>query len=498
MKPLPGQQTILTPFDYARFVQTEANEVAARFKAAHGVAPSASDLYHNAYRRCFEGWSHQAILDGIGPAPQPPDPGPGPDPGPQPPSTARTGLVRADGKRHFRDDTGRFWPLGATLMWALHGWKFERDRLKQNLQYLRKFNIDYIRILAQAGWKRNEISEDWPDHVQVMQELLDYCHGIGLRVQITGIGGVASGGHMDPDKIIDHVIQAVKGRETFVHSVEVANEYQSNFDNETKLIQLGDRLKAALPNLVALSDPGEDEANTANMNWLPKHGSLGMAHMDRTDSTNEWKWRHVRKAWEAGNDPFIQSSHNEPGGPRSSVAEFPEALHNAMLRAVAIIMGWEDFVLHNAAGVQGIFDPAHNRPANLWEVPGIDGVMDAVRGLDPLIPGWASDGAATRGGDPVVGPHPLACDAFWPNQNLDHGVVRDYARVNGNQFVQTLIGLKNFVNVKAGKNYHVNINDPITRTSTQFSIQKGQTHRIEPVSRDSRGFGGLILTGTEF
>jgi hypothetical protein len=223
-----------------------------------------------------------------------------------------------------------------------------------------------------------------------------------------------------------------------------------------------------------------------------------MAHMDRSDNTNEWKWRHVRKGWEAGNDPHCQSSHNEPGGPRSSVAEFPEALHCAMIRAVAIICGSEDHCCHNAAGVQGIVDPAHNRPANLWEVPGIDDCMAAVRGLDAILPTWLSDGQATRGGDSPVGPHPLNCDQFWPARNLDHGVTRDYARVNGPHFAQALQGIKSYVIVKARVNYHVTVTDPITHAQSAFDVGAGQTHRVESQSRDSRGYGGLLLTGTQY
>jgi len=174
-----------------------------------------------------------------------------------------------------------------------------------------------------------------------------------------------------------------------------------------------------------------------------------------------------------------------------------------MNRATAIVMGWEDFVLHNAAGVQGIVDPQHNRPANLWEVPGIDEVMKAVRGVDSILPSWCSDGQATRGGyddhgnPAVVGPHPLLADQFWPARNLDHGVTRDYARVNGREFVQVLLGIKNYVNVKANKNYHVTVTDTLTRTGPQFDIRAGASQRVEPISRDSRGYGGLVLTGTE-
>jgi hypothetical protein len=146
--------------------------------------------------------------------------------------TVRAGLVRADGKRHFQDDHGRFWPLGETLFWAMHGWKYERDRLKQNIDYVAKYDFDYLRILAQVGWAGNEISESWSDHVQILDELLDYAWGKGLRLQITCIGG---GGNFNPDQVVTNVITAAAGHAQAVHSVEVANEWFATFKDEAKM-----------------------------------------------------------------------------------------------------------------------------------------------------------------------------------------------------------------------------------------------------------------------
>lgn len=53
------------PVTYHQFVGVEAQQVADKYQAVHGRVPAASDLYHNAWRRLVEGWSHQAILDDI-------------------------------------------------------------------------------------------------------------------------------------------------------------------------------------------------------------------------------------------------------------------------------------------------------------------------------------------------------------------------------------------------------------------------------------------------
>src|SRR5262245_31611748 len=57
----------------------------------------------------------------------------------------RRGIVHPSG-RCWADDDGLFYPLGQTLFWAMRGWKYERDRIKQNMQFLAGW-ADYIRIL---------------------------------------------------------------------------------------------------------------------------------------------------------------------------------------------------------------------------------------------------------------------------------------------------------------------------------------------------------------
>ena len=59
MQPLPGQQTIVSPFSYDTFIQDNPAEVdhyAAAYTDAHGQAPGQKDLAQCFYRRLFEGW----------------------------------------------------------------------------------------------------------------------------------------------------------------------------------------------------------------------------------------------------------------------------------------------------------------------------------------------------------------------------------------------------------------------------------------------------------
>src|SRR5262245_42795878 len=62
----------------------------------------------------------------------------------------RTGLVQLDGNS-LVDDGGKFNALGATMMWAAWGYKFDRARLEQNLAFLSEHGFHYIRALGVVG-----------------------------------------------------------------------------------------------------------------------------------------------------------------------------------------------------------------------------------------------------------------------------------------------------------------------------------------------------------
>jgi hypothetical protein len=403
--------------------------------------------------------------------------------------TARTGVVRAVG-HNYVDDDGVFYPLGATLFWALRGWKFERERVKQNIQWLATFKYDYIRILGEVNWPGNDISPDaWgAEYDTLLGELIDFTYDeCGMRVQLTMIGGGTANWGALASRIAA-VINA--NRQHKIQFIEVANEWWQNFKDEENMKGLGRTFKSSTPCLVALSAPQEEGATEKTKTWVAAGAaSCGTAHFDRNAGENHW--RHVRKPWES-RSPQFPSSSNEPGGPRSSVAEYTEPIHLIMSRAVAILCGFDSYVLHNGAGVAGQIDPAHNRPANLWEVPGIDIIMNKVRALDAMLPSNASNGICTRTG---LAGHPLSSDAFWPDGG-DHGVVRDYALVQGDSFWQVLLGIKDHVSLKASNNYDFTVTDPVTGfTGETYHIRAGQSMSFGPTSRDTTGLGALILKG---
>jgi len=372
---------------------------------------------------------------GSGPSPSGPE-----VPRPSHRDGARAGVVHAEG-RSWVDDHGSFYPLGATLFWALRGWKVERDRLRANLAFLQAHTWDYIRILGEVGWRGNEIDPRWSDYETLLGELIDCAYDeYGLRVEITCLG---SGTSVPAVDVATKIASVVRRRPEKVLDLEAANEAVRNQIAEPTVISVVKALRMALPaSLIACTSPsgGADEAKRC--------AALGGAnlltvHLDR--APGDGGWRAVRQPWDWRDVPY-PISHNEPIGPRSSVAETTDPWILTMLRAVGIGCGLGAFVLHNGAGVAGQVDPNHDRPANLWEVPGIQRVMDVLRGLDailpPDLPNWPEH--TTQHGATPVGRQPVVADAIWPD-GADHGVTRCYGVCRGNAFLSLLLGVRQFV-----------------------------------------------------
>lgn len=53
------------PVSYDDFVKREAQQVWDAYLDAHGRPPTIQDMYHNAYRRMAEGYTHARVISGI-------------------------------------------------------------------------------------------------------------------------------------------------------------------------------------------------------------------------------------------------------------------------------------------------------------------------------------------------------------------------------------------------------------------------------------------------
>lgn len=406
---------------------------------------------------------------------------------------ARPGIVHADGN-NYADDAGAFYPLGATLMWAVWGWQNDQDRVKQNLDFLAQHHWDYVRILGEVDWSNETIDPNSPGYQAALGELIDYAYDVdGLRTEITLMGG-----SVDPMITAQQVVPVVNANRAHkILDLEVANESYLRPVSLDQLQNVGRYLRSNTQNLVAISSgEGWSTYQPNATDWLQAYkdtyigdfANLGTVHMDR--GQGDGGWREVRQPWD-WKDLSFPMSHNEPIGPRSSVAEEVDPIRLSMLRAVGLINGVGAFVLHNGAGVAGQVDPAHNRPANLWEVPGIDAIMDAVRSVDEIVPLHAGDGQHWNN---AWAGNPLVADAFWSDGD-DHGVNRNYTVSTADGWISTEAGVEGYVVLTVRQHARVEIFDVLLGKVNEVEVQSGDTVTLTPSSLDSNGDGAFVVVG---
>lgn len=356
----------------------------------------------------------------------------------------RKGLVRLSG-RVWVDDDGPFSPLGATLMWALDGLHIgDSARVGKNLDYLHDNHFDYVRIMATLGWIGNDaqgqplpnIDPCWPDYEEVLADFIDATYDTyGMRTLISIMDrGVA----MNPIKIARKIASIIPGREHKILYVEMSNE-----GNGVDAEQMRQMVAIIKPTGILTAPTSWQSAPNGDLPALMSYtrANVGTSHPDRDlTSPLDADWRQARQGWDASRVSFAMDL-NEPVGPRSSIEENTDPLQLAMLRACGIIAGSGAFVLHNGAGVSGRIDPAHNRPANLWEVPGIYFIEEAVRSIDQFIPEGAENWTKTQGNinDPA---NPLRADHCWTDDNAAYGVVRLFSAYTDHEFVSLTLGVK--------------------------------------------------------
>lgn len=351
------------------------------------------------------------------------------------PSHKREGLVTTYG-RSASDADGMFHPLGLTFMWALYGWKYERERVVAHLDWLKQFNLDYLRILGEVNWPGRSIDPSWPDYQQVLAEFVDFAYDeYGIRSELTIVGGQYQ------RNIENKVVEALDKRAHKVMHYEVCNEWERlDKISSADMIRVGKFLREHTPNLVSLSTPSD---NYAEIISYTKQAGANMytPHLRRSD--HDVNWSHVRQGYDLKNFPSV-SSNNEPQGPQSSVKSLDNPMQLAMARATGIVCSGSFYVLHVGQGVTGVADPNHGRPANMWEVPNIDAIIHHVRAVDQYLPRDIENWAIQNNGRPE---HPMPLDpdigdGFWEG-NSPGAVNKNYACTHGDKFVEVLLGVNN-------------------------------------------------------
>jgi hypothetical protein len=197
----------------------------------------------------------------------------------------------------------------------------------------------------------------------------------------------------------------------------------------------------------------------------------------------------VRQPYDFKNVKPLIVFNNEPAGPGSSVNTNTSPLQLAMMRAIGVMCGGTGYVLHTGTGVFGDGEghpTAGPRPANFWEIDNIDAIVEAVRGIDRLLPegceNWhVANTQHTAPGSTV--PFQVAKDMHWEGSK-GRGVNKAYAGLAPDgRFIQMPIGVREYVDMTVSfPLMEVTIYDPLTAQPlpdfNNRSFAKGESIRL--------------------
>jgi hypothetical protein len=389
---------------------------------------------------------------------------------------ARSGVVDIEG-RALRDAQGPLHGLGLTFFWAYQGQTTELDRFIANLDWTMDSaapwrHVDYVRILGQVDWPGRDINPADPRYEAnlgaTIDTIYDHCR---CRVEISLVGGPLS-----TSQALDltaHVVNVINTRLEKVVDLEMVNEAYNKATQDTMILMVKYVRAHSSVRVVGLSS---DNLDTQRAGLQASGGSLFTQHSDR--DAGDYKWRQVRQMQDCHNGPYIMAQ-NEPPGPHSSIETNDSPLQLAMMRATAHMQGCALWVFHVGDMVMGIEDANHGRHANLSQVVGLDAMFQAIRNVDPWIPDGVENWTFTNqhGSNERVGPHPLLADGIWSDGD-DHGVNRAYGAVGGNNFVEVLLGVKDYVNVKADRAMAFDVFEPVTKAVLHFDLGAGQSAKL--------------------
>lgn len=413
--------------------------------------------------------------------------------------TPRHGLVRLNG-RVLSDDDGPFVALGASFFWGAWGYRNDRERLEQNLEFLSEHGFDYIRVLGVVGdpahpdsWDGREVDEQWPDYDEVIAGLTDLAYDVyGLRVEWTliGDGQVTVPTTAEKQALVDRFLAMSVGREHKIMHFEIANEsWQNGFggdDGLALLRQLSRSMKDRTDILVAASAPAGSGCEDVQAMYEGNVADLATIHFERTNNLTDGGWRPVRQPWEHQFCSGVPAaSNNEPIGPGSSVASENDPIRLVAAAVTSWVAGLPMYVWHSAAGVRGF--------SNLWEMAGGDAFVEMRGSIPGSLPGWTQKNA--HWSDSPFRPYAedssgLHADQMWPDlASPTAGAVRAYGAIQGNNYVVFPIGIRDHVKLEARRALTYEVVDPMTGDLLAAGVlAAGQ-------SFDARGREALIVTG---
>lgn len=396
---------------------------------------------------------------------------------PPPLPDTRTGDVALSG-RALSDDGEEFLGLGASYFQALRHAKYDRERYREDLDFLARRGFNYIRTLTMVGgnsaWAGKEIApitftndqgqsiQAWPDYWDQLGDMIDIAYDeYGLRTQLTLFADAQNGMPNEADRIahMNGVLDAIEGREHKVMLLEVANEYwQNGFPGSVgiaKVREFGAHLAAGTDVLVALSSTNGTNEDLQGI-YQGSAADVATDHFSRDRGTVEGGWLPVRDPYRinsaVGLPPVIS---NEPIGPGSSVNSENDPIKLVSAAAYAWMSGLPAYVFHSNAGVLG--------NTRFEDMAGVDNFQH----LQTILPGDIANWQRTEGKDsfsPFITYANGQANKWWTEVGSpSSGAIRNLSNVKGNEFYTLPIGiLAGGVELEPRQNMTIQVFNPLS------------------------------------
>ena len=190
---------------------------------------------------------------------------------------------------------------------------------------------------------------------------------------------------------LDRVLSVVKGRESKVILLEVANEaWQNGFPGEAgerELRHYSDCLRKRTHVLTALSAPPNSSLEGIRKLYDGSVADIATVHFSRDIHSQEGPWLPVRDCWAAARTLGRPISSNEPIGPGSSVDSESDPVRLVSAALLAWTAGLPMYIYHTSAGVFG--------KTPFEEMAGLTSFARLRKLLPPDLPNWTrNDGTA--------------------------------------------------------------------------------------------------------
>ena len=371
--------------------------------------------------------SMASILAAIQPIPEGPEPRP------------FWGNLRTD-RRAIRDDHGPFPMVGLSAFWAPYAVQHDTKEIDTLAEYAVGCGMTYVRWFGAHDWPGGVNPKTTPNYFSLMDKTIKALGERGLRSEIT----LFTRHHMiaDPNEMAKEWAEVVNDNRNKVCLVEIVNEWNHSHndwaDNDVR--EAGVIFKEHCGAPTALSAPSaatwQDMEERLHHLYARSPADVTTIHFPRRSDTAEGEWRWVRQPWHArhkiGSCPplAVDNEHQRWDKSGDNVAVAASALITAFIAGCAMSTHHDIYGVHIDRGpyVQ------HPKAGQLMKV-----LSTVIPLLPDDLPNWESCRVGAGGG-----PHPFPnlLQQHWSFEDIDEGVSRAFAAVQGDKFAMTLTGVK--------------------------------------------------------